>query len=477
MVYTLSPAPHTGLPTTAQITRSYEICLEKWQIAEATVKQCIASTVPDSIFNRIKSKKTAKDIWDTIADIFETCSTMVAIDLRLKLQNVKCGDAEDVHTHFDKLADMKECLASCGVDLEDHEYASILIGSLPSIYNSTLSSILASAKLRKTTLDPDTMTMEFEHLPESFHIPDTDPLNADRLHSIMLTRNVDHAHIAIYEDSMSELQSVTATSISSDESYLTSYNNVDSMPDLESIARNSDDGESSCEDDSDLEEAEKTMFASVALIGTLETRKAESDLYDSGASCHMTPFKNRLLNFTNIASQPITAADKRVFHATGKGDLCIKIPNGTTTTTILLRDVLYAPNMGVTIVSISHIATAGYSTLFCSNFCRIFDNKQTRIGHIHVTLNGLYCVDHEESVSSAATPTTQVTLLEMHQRMGHISQDAVKKLGEIDDISNPHVVKPPSELTSQSPSPTPPPPTPPPAEPRRSGHIINNPDY
>ncbi|KAI0043511.1 hypothetical protein FA95DRAFT_1498500, partial [Auriscalpium vulgare] len=36
---------------------------ERWRQGEATVKQCIASSVPDSIFNRIKSGTRAKDVW------------------------------------------------------------------------------------------------------------------------------------------------------------------------------------------------------------------------------------------------------------------------------------------------------------------------------------------------------------------------------------------------------------------------------
>ncbi|KAF8150857.1 hypothetical protein B0H34DRAFT_665837, partial [Crassisporium funariophilum] len=66
---------------------------------------------------------------------------------------------------------------------------------------------------------------------------------------------------------------------------------------------------------------------SATLVGTAETRHAESDLYDSGASRHMTPFRHRLLNYTKIPNRPITAADKRVFHAVGKGDLRVKVPN------------------------------------------------------------------------------------------------------------------------------------------------------
>jgi hypothetical protein len=142
---------------TELVARSSEMRHDKWRANEATVKQCIASSVPDSVFNRVKMKSTAKDVWDAVAQIFEGRSLMVAINLRQKMQNVSCGASDDVRTHFDKLADMNEKLSSIGVTLEDHEYASILIGSLPSIYEPTISSILAAAKLSKSTLDPDTV--------------------------------------------------------------------------------------------------------------------------------------------------------------------------------------------------------------------------------------------------------------------------------------------------------------------------------
>lgn len=632
------PSDTAAVTAAASLSRGYEIRIEKWQMAEATVKQCIASSVPDSIFNRIKTKKTAKDVWDAVSQIFEDRSTMVAIDLRLKLQSVKCGDTEDVRAHFDKLADMKERLASYGVTLDDHEYASILVGSLPSTYDPTLSSILASAKLSKTTLDPDIVTSliiddfdrrevskkkskkddkdvayyaggssekgkdgksdkechncgkkghfkadcwakgggkegqgpkakkgkasggkkeekvevnvatvspeeekvegvwavecdeemndwksdsgddtdwsilsksdgdddmddspaslgtpgtglsneellsmlthdirhtflngpldesvhpdhssmpdlqsvsdsscdstsdgmpdfrlvasenddeneaaiweDQDDLPVSSEIPDLDQANADRLRYIWLSRQTDSASFAeavSEHSSMPGLQSVSTSSAGS----CVSFDDESSEDDLDSC--------SELEDILCAEGAETTTFAGATLAGTLETRKTESELYDSGASRHMTPFKHRLLNYTEIDSRPITAADKRVFHAIGKGDLRIQVPNGNTTTTILLRDVLYAPDMGLTIISVSRIAAAGYATLFRADFCRIFDNKNKRIGHVYVTSNGLYRVDHGEVVSSVSAKHS-ISLMDLHRRMGHIAPAAIRKL-------------------------------------------------
>ena len=140
-------------------------------------------------------------------------------------------------------------------------------------------------------------------------------------------------------------------------------------------------------------------------------------------------FKDRLIKYTPIVSHPITATDKQVFHAIGKGDMHIRILNGSMTTIILLKDVLYAPAMGVTIISISCVTAAGFTVLFCANFCCIFDLKNKHIRHVHVTSNGLYHVDHSEAVMSAGVKT-KLTLSELHRRMGHITLDAVRKLME-----------------------------------------------
>ena len=49
---------------------------------------------------------------------------------------------------------------------------------------------------------------------------------------------------------------------------------------------------------------------------------------------------------------------------------------------ILLKDVLYAPLMGVTLISINKIAGAGSTVIFTGNFCRIYNKNRVMIGEI-----------------------------------------------------------------------------------------------
>ena len=77
------------------------------------------------------------------------------------------------------------------------------------------------------------------------------------------------------------------------------------------------------------------------------------------------------MSYQSIPLCTIKAADKWVFYAVRTRNLKIEVPNGESSTTVLLRDALHTPNMGVTIVSISRITKAGYKVAFEASTCKI----------------------------------------------------------------------------------------------------------
>ena len=88
----------------------------------------------------------------------------------------------------------------------------------------------------------------------------------------------------------------------------------------------------------------------------------------------------------------LAATDKHYFQATGKGNLCIKISNGKMISSILLMDVLYCTEIGLTLISISKLIDAGFHSHFTS-YCRMFDGWYKIIEDVPWR-NGLYQVDH-----------------------------------------------------------------------------------
>ena len=173
-----------------------------------------------------------------------------------------------------------------------------------------------------------------------------------------------------------------------------------------------------------VEEIEATMTLPFAML----THSSIAELYNSGASQHFSPFHDQFVRFKTIPPRPISAAEKRTFQAVGQGDIYIEVPNGDKSTCILLKDVLYTPSMGVTLISISKLTAAGYSALFRNSVCCIFNHYKKLVGEVEVS-NGLYRIKHQSKAFAGAAQTVQMlTMEELHRCLSHISPTMIQEM-------------------------------------------------
>lgn len=119
-----------------------------------------------------------------------------------------------------------------------------------------------------------------------------------------------------------------------------------------------------------------TSFSIVDVVPGPTDPSKRVEIYDSGASCHMSPYIEAFADFTFIEPKLISAADNQTFEAVGKGSIQVKIPNGNGFTAVTLCDVLYAPTIRFTLVSLSRADRAGYSTLIRDGDLHILDRKE-----------------------------------------------------------------------------------------------------
>jgi gag-polypeptide of LTR copia-type len=73
---------------------------EQWEDDQAALINLIASSIPDSVFNKVKDKANTKGVWEALKDLHEERSPMVTIELQWCIGNVRCGDDENLRTHF-----------------------------------------------------------------------------------------------------------------------------------------------------------------------------------------------------------------------------------------------------------------------------------------------------------------------------------------------------------------------------------------
>ena len=86
---------------------------------------------------------------------------------------------------------------------------------------------------------------------------------------------------------------------------------------------------------------------------TVDSTAGGITIYNSGAMAHMSPNRDKFVDFMKIEPKGVKAANKMIFLATEVGWMKINIHNGKDTTTVALKDVLYCPDLGYTLVSLA----------------------------------------------------------------------------------------------------------------------------
>ena len=107
---------------------------------------------------------------------------------------------------------------------------------------------------------------------------------------------------------------------------------------------------------------------------SVSTDHVTSEIYDSRATRHMTPYKEALVNYAVITPKPINAANQHTFYTIGQGDFPICVPNGKGFTSITLWDILHTPDIALTLVSIGLIDKARYTVTFKDGMCNIHNS-------------------------------------------------------------------------------------------------------
>ena len=74
--------------------------------------------------------------------------------LERRLFNKRCGDNEDVRSHFEKLCELRSQLVCLGKSLSDNEFSYILLTSFPTSYDDCIVPLNITAKMMQNDLDP-----------------------------------------------------------------------------------------------------------------------------------------------------------------------------------------------------------------------------------------------------------------------------------------------------------------------------------
>jgi hypothetical protein len=119
------------------------------------------------------------------------------------------------------------------------------------------------------------------------------------------------------------------------------------------------------------------------------TNGIHTELYDSGTTHHISPYREMFENLVDILPKTFNATNQQKFDAVGKGDMVIEVPNGVDASKLQLTEVLYSPEVGYMLVSIGRLDECGYSATFAGGKCTIRDGNGETIGQVPKSRKGL----------------------------------------------------------------------------------------
>ena len=152
-----------------------------------------------------------------------------------------------------------------------------------------------------------------------------------------------------------------------------------------------------------------------AVITQIEESKDNQicvELYDSGATCHISPYRSNFISYIPLIPPVfLNTANQQQFPAIGHGTLAIQVPNGDRETELTLHGALHAPGISYTLVSLATLDEEGYHAHIGASHLKLISSQGENVGCIAWTSRCLYKVVHALDSTNAIKP---VSVMELH---------------------------------------------------------------
>jgi hypothetical protein len=135
------------------------VATDQWDRDERSAKSLLTQKIPDSTLMRVHAKPSVRERWNAIVTEYTEKGAYAQTDLRTRFLESKCPEKGNVREFLDNLRVKREELATVGVDIDENDYRSTIISSLPIALANFASSQLAAARLfaPSKTILPDAL--------------------------------------------------------------------------------------------------------------------------------------------------------------------------------------------------------------------------------------------------------------------------------------------------------------------------------
>ncbi|KAL5812783.1 hypothetical protein ACOSQ3_027733 [Xanthoceras sorbifolium] len=385
---------------------------EDWNLLDRQALGVIRLTLSRNVAFNIVKEKTTADLITALSNMYEKPSASNKVHLMRRLFNLRMAEGASVAQHLNEHNTITTQLSSVEIEFDEEVRALILLSSLPDSWNATVTAVSSSSGNNKLKFDDvrDLVLSEEIRRRES-----GEASSSSALHTESRGRTSERSSYR------SRSKSRRGKSRSGKKDF--SCYNCGKKGHFKRDCR------APKKDTSTQESANVTEEAGDAMILSVNS-PIELWILDSGASFHATPCREIMENYVSGNFGKVHLADDETLKIVGKGDIRLKLPNGSTWK---LQGVRHIPGLKRNLISIGQLDGEGYCTTFSG--CEWKITKGALVVARGKKCGTLYVTSNLENIVAVADSDGKSNL--WHQRLGHMSEKGMKTLlskGKLPDL-------------------------------------------
>ncbi|KAM1500447.1 hypothetical protein ACFX10_023002 [Malus domestica] len=391
-------------------SRVYNKWVEDNELAKAT----ILNYMEDKLIPLYEEYDSAKEIMDVLEKKYGPKSQTYIQLLLEKYNGTKMEETDSMVDHITKMEVMAKDLANAGHPVSDQMQVSVLLGSLPNSWENVVTSMTyGQVELTMNTLPA---MLAIEEVRKNYRKKETGQGRANLLIAEDSQKNKQHMHKPHSSNKRPNFKKF-------------GHRKHNKFKGKESTCYNC--GETGhyrykCPKRRKNNKTPKELILTVS-----EALIAEDQgqwWIDSGATRHVSKDKSCFINFKEkaLGEHRLYMGNNTYVDVLGEGDCKIK----NSKSTIVLKNVLFAPNIRRNLVSVSVPEKKGFETRFMNGAVTIGKKGYIYIRGIRV--DDMYSVCINKSISSeyAFVSTVQNLSYLWHLRLYHINKNKIMRMSK-----------------------------------------------
>ncbi|GJR91241.1 retrovirus-related pol polyprotein from transposon TNT 1-94 [Tanacetum coccineum] len=357
----------------------------KWDEMDENAIANLHLALADGVLSSIEEKKSAKEIWDHLARLYEARSLHNKKFLKRKLYALRMTESTSVTEHVNNLNTLFSQLTSLSCKIDSQERAKILLQSLPDSYDHVIINLTSNVLSDYLVFDDvDAAILEEENRRNNREDRQT---SSRQVEALLVTRG-------------------RSMELGSSGSH--NHGNV---------ASTSEDGNALC--------------CEAAVANESRKRFADVWLFDTRATFHMTARREWFHQYKPISGGgSVYSWNDHELKIIGIESIMVKMHDGTVRT---IRDVRHVEGLKKNLLSLGQLDDLGCKVEIQNKIMKIIKGalvlmKGEKVAANLYQLKGEIMEEAEASVASHS-PSHRVAV-SWHQKLGHMSEQGMKILVE-----------------------------------------------